>query len=150
MKIKELEVEMEQLRQLIVTFVGCASSYGGGTVDDKVGEGDEKNARESSSQLGRRLREGKVTGQKETGRKETGRNETGHKEMGRKTMRMKETRWKETGEEETGGKAPGAQYSQERGGKGDVLVGEREMDNMLPGDPTAGQNATKDPTQELL
>ena len=40
-------------------------------------------------------------------------------------------------------KAPGAQDSQETGGKGDMLVGEREMDNMLPGDTTAGQNATK-------
>ena len=33
----------------------------GGTVDDKVGESDEKDARESSSQPGRRLRGGKVT-----------------------------------------------------------------------------------------
>ena len=40
-------------------------------------------------------------------------------------------------------KAPGAQYSQETGGKGDMLTGEREMDNMLPGDTTDAQNATK-------
>ena len=33
--------------------------------------------------------------------------------------------------------------SQETGGKGDKLMGEREMDNMLRGDTTAGQNATE-------
>ena len=43
-----------------------------------------------------------------------------------------------------GAKAPGAQYSQEIGGKGDMLMGEREMDNTLPGDTTAGQNATEE------
>ena len=50
----------------------------GGTLDDKVGEGDEKDARESSPQLGigRRLRGGEVTEWKETGCKETGRKET--------------------------------------------------------------------------
>ena len=41
-KTKELEVELEQLRLLIVAMagreqVGCASGSGGGTVDDKVG-----------------------------------------------------------------------------------------------------------------
>ena len=72
--------------------VGCASGSGEGTVNDKVGEDDGKDARKSSPQPGRRLRGGKVTGCKETGRKETGR-----KEMGRKTMRTKETGWKETG-----------------------------------------------------
>ena len=40
-------------------------------------------------------------------------------------------------------KAPGSQCSQETGGKGDMLMGEREMDNMLPGDTTAGQNAAE-------
>ena len=49
------------------------------------------------------------------------------------------------GREETGGTATDAkasveQYNQEMGGKGDM--GEREMDNMLLGDTTAGQNAT--------
>ena len=39
-------------------------------------------------------------------------------------------------------KASVEQYNQEMGGKGDVLMGEREMDNMMPGDTTAGQNAT--------
>ena len=34
------------------------------------------------------------------------------------------------------------QNSKETGGK-DMLMGEREMDNMLPGDTTAGENATE-------
>ena len=38
------------------------------------------------------------------------------------------------------GKATGAQLSQETGGKGDRLTGERETDNILPGDKTAEQN----------
>ena len=50
---------------------------------------------------------------------------------------------KETGGKAAGAKAPGAQCSQETGGKGDMLMGEREMDNMLPGDTTAEQNATE-------
>ena len=29
------------------------------------------------------------------------------------------------------------------GGKGDVLMGEREIGNMLPGDTTSGQKATE-------
>ena len=41
--------------------VGCVSGSGGGTVNDKVGEGDEKDAKERSPQ--------------ERGRRETGRNE---------------------------------------------------------------------------
>ena len=56
--------------------VGCASGSGGETVDDKVGEDDERDARESSPQPGRRLRGGKVTGHRETGRKDTGHRET--------------------------------------------------------------------------
>ena len=40
-RMKELEVELEELRLLVVAMVGreqgsCASSSGGGTVDDKV------------------------------------------------------------------------------------------------------------------
>ena len=51
-KMKELEVELEQLRLLVVAMVGreqmdCASGSGGGTVDDNVGEDDERDARES-------------------------------------------------------------------------------------------------------
>ena len=60
--------------------VGCASGSGGGTVDDKVGEDDERDARESSTQSGRRLRGGKVTDHRETGLKETGRKEIGRKD----------------------------------------------------------------------
>ena len=45
----------------------------------------------------------------------------------------------------------GAQVSQETGGKGDKLMGERETDNSLPGDKTTGQNMIgKDPTEELF
>ena len=74
--MKELEVELEQLRLLVVAVVGreqagCASGSGGGTVD-KVGEDDERDARVSSPQPGRRWRGGKVTGYRETGRMETG------------------------------------------------------------------------------
>ena len=54
-RMKELEVELEQLRLLVVAVVGreqvgCASGSDGGTVDDKVGEDDERDARESSPQ----------------------------------------------------------------------------------------------------
>ena len=57
-KMKELEVELEELRLLVVAMVGreqggCASSSGGGTVDDKVGK-DTRDARESSPQPERR------------------------------------------------------------------------------------------------
>ena len=87
--MKELEVELEQLRLLIVAVVGreqagCSSGSGGGTVDDKVWEDDERDARESSPQSGRMLRGGKMTGRRDTGRKETRR-----KEMGRQMDRMK-------------------------------------------------------------
>ena len=60
--MKELEVELEQLRLLFVPVVGreqvgCASGSGGGTVDDKD---DESDAMESSPQPGRRLTGDKV------------------------------------------------------------------------------------------
>ena len=64
---------------------------------------------------------------KEMGRKETGGKTMGAKAMGGKAMEAK---------------APGAQDSQEMGGKGDMLMGEREMDNMLSGDTTARKNVT--------
>ena len=103
-KMKELEVELEELRLLVVAMVGreqggCASSSGGGTVDDKVGK-DTRDARESSPQPGRKLRGGKVTGRKETGRKGTGGKTTGVKERG-----VGETGEKGVGE--TGGKTTG-------------------------------------------
>ncbi|KAI0224224.1 hypothetical protein LSAT2_024758 [Lamellibrachia satsuma] len=94
------------LNLLIALFrerVGCASGsgVGGGAVDDKVGEDDERDARESSPQPGRRLRGGKVTGRRETGRKETGRRETGRKETRRKEMEGKTNGSKERGVGET-------------------------------------------------
>ena len=113
-KMKELEVELEQLRLLVVAMVGreqvgCASGSGRETVDDKVGEDDERDARESSPQPGRRLSAGKVigcreTGRKETGHSETGRKETGRKEMGRKTNGLKKRGVGETVAKETGGR----------------------------------------------
>ena len=76
--------------------VVCASGSGGGTVD-KVGEDDERDARVSSPQPGRRLIGGKVTGRRETGRKETG-----HRETGQKETRRKEMGWKTNGSKERG------------------------------------------------
>ena len=111
MKMKELEVELEELRLLVVAMVGreqggCASSSGGGTVDDKVGK-DTRDARESSPQPGKKLRGGKVTGRRETGRKETGRKGTGGKTTGAKERGVGETGGKEKGVGETGGKETG-------------------------------------------
>ena len=110
-KMKELEVELEELRLLVVAMVGreqggCDSSSGGGTVDDKVGK-DIRDARESSPQPGRKLRGGKVTGRRETGRKETGRKGTGGKTTGVKERGAGETGGKEKGVGETGGKTTG-------------------------------------------
>ena len=100
-EMKKLEVELEELRLLVVAMVrreqgGCASSSGGGRVDDKVGK-DTRDARESSPQPGSKLRGGKVTGRRETRRKETG----------RKGTRGKTTGMKERGVGETGGKGSG-------------------------------------------
>ena len=61
----------------------------------------------------------------------------------REAMGARETEVKAIGTEASGVKATGAQDSQETGGKGDKLMSEREMDNRLPGDTTAGQNATE-------
>ena len=110
-RMKELEVELEELRLLVVAMVGreqgsCASSSGGGTVDDKVGK-DTRDARESSPQPGRKLRGGKVTGHRETGRKETGRKGTGGKTTRVKERGVGETGGKEKGVGETGGKTTG-------------------------------------------
>ena len=55
-----------------------------GTVDDKLGEDNERDVRESSPQSGRRLKRGKGIGRREKGRKETRRKKTGRKELGRK------------------------------------------------------------------
>ena len=87
-------MELEQLRLLVVAVVGreqvgCASGSGGGTVDDKLGEDDERDARESSPQSGRRLRGSKVTGRRETGHKETRRKEMGGKESGARRRQLR-------------------------------------------------------------
>ena len=47
---------------------------------------------------------------------------------------------RETGGKVSGGKATGAQVSQETGGKGDRLMGERETDNSLQSDKAAVEN----------
>ena len=114
MRMKELEVELEQLRLLVVAVVGreqvgFASGSSMGPIDDKVGEDDERDARESSPLSGRRLRGGKVTGHRETGRKETRRRETGRKE----------TRRKEMGGKTNGSKESGGDSSEGVGGEGD-------------------------------
>ncbi|KAI0213188.1 hypothetical protein LSAT2_001812 [Lamellibrachia satsuma] len=121
--MKELEVELEELRLLVVAMVGreqgsCASTSGGGTVDDKVGK-DTRDARESSPQPGRKLRGGKVTGHRETGRKETGRKGTGGKTTRVKERGVGETGGKEKGVGETGGKTTGVKERgvAETGGK---------------------------------
>ncbi|KAI0222909.1 hypothetical protein LSAT2_025837 [Lamellibrachia satsuma] len=130
-RMKELEVELEELRLLVVAMVGreqgsCASSSGGGTVDDKVGK-DTRDARESSPQPGRKLRGGKVTGHRETGRKETGRKGTGGKTTRVKERGVGETGGKEKGVGETGGKTTGVKERgvAETGGK-EKGVGETE------------------------
>ena len=136
-KMKELEVELEELRLLVVAMVGreqggCASSSRGGTVDDKVGK-DTRDARESSPQPGRKLRGGKVTGRRETGRKETGRKGTGGKTTGVKERGVGETGGKTTGVKERGvGETRAKEWEvgetggKETGGKGsgqDVMEG---------------------------
>ena len=63
--------------------------------------------------------------------------------MGGKETIVKAMGVRETGGKVSRGKATGAQVSQEMGGKGDRLMGEREIDNSLPGDKAAGQNVTE-------
>ena len=63
------------------------------------------------------------------------------KEPGGKETIVKATGVRETGGKVSIGKATGAQFSQATGGKGDVLMSEREPDNSLPpSDKAAGQN----------
>ncbi|KAI0213256.1 hypothetical protein LSAT2_001722 [Lamellibrachia satsuma] len=126
-RMKELEVELEELRLLVVAMVGreqgsCASSSGGGTVDDKVGK-DTRGARESSPQPGRKLRGGKVIGRRDTGRKQTERKGTGGKTTGVKERGVGETGGKEKGVGEMGGKTTGVK---ERG-VGKTRAKEREV-----------------------
>ena len=56
--MKGLEVEMEQLKQLVVALMGRWLVPVVPVNDDKVGEGGERDARECSPQPGRRLRVG--------------------------------------------------------------------------------------------
>ena len=149
-KMKELEVELEELRLLVVAMVGreqggCASSSGGGTVDDKVGK-DTRDARESSPQPGRKLRGGKVTGRRETGRKETGRKGTGGKTTGTKERGVGETRGKEKGVGETGGKEKGVG---ETGGK-TTGVKEREVGETRAKEWEVGETGGKGSGQNVM
>ena len=140
LSLQELEVELEELRLLVVAMVGreqgsCASSSGEGTVDDKVGK-DTRDARESSPHPGRKLRGGKVTCHRETGRKETGRKGTGGKTTGVKERGVGETGGKEKGVGETGGKTTGVRERgvAETGGKekGAVSSGDRREGDANP------------------
>ena len=142
--MKELEVELEELRLLVVAMVGreqggCDSSSGGGTVDDKVGK-DTRDARKSSPQPGRKLRGGKVTGRMETGRKETGRKGTGGKTTGAKERGVGETGGKEKGVGETGGKEKGVG---ETGGK-TTGVKEREVGETRAKEWEVGETGAKE------
>ena len=144
-KMKELEVELEELRLLVVAMVGreqggCASSSGGGTVDDKVGK-NTRDARESSPQPGRKLRGGKVTGRRETGCKETGRKGTGGKTTGVKERGVGETGGKEKGVGETGGKTTGVK---ERG------VGETRAKEWEVGETGAKEAGGKGSGQNVM
>ena len=144
-KMKELEVELEELRLLVVAMVGreqgsCASSSRGGTVDDKVGK-DTIDARESSPQPGRKLRGGKVTGRRETGRKETGRKGTGGKTTGVKERGDGETGGKEKGVGETGGKTTGVK---ERG------VGETRAKEWEVGETGGKETGGKGSVQNVM
>ena len=60
-----------------------------------------------------------------------------------KETRVRATGGKAKGTKVSGGKAARALVSQETGGKCERLIGEREIDNSLPGDKTAGQNITE-------
>ncbi|KAI0218418.1 hypothetical protein LSAT2_029880 [Lamellibrachia satsuma] len=71
---------------------------------------------------------------KETGGKETGGKTTGTKETGTEETEGEEMGGNVTGRKATGGKAPRAPDNQETGRKGYLLLGEKEMDNMLPGE----------------
>ena len=138
-KMKELEVELEELRLLVVAIVGreqggCASSSGGGTVDDKVGK-DTRDARESSPQPGRKLRGGKVTGRRETGRRETGRKGPGGKTTGAKERGVGETGGKEKGVVETGGKTTGVKEKE---------VGETRAKELEVGETGVGETGGKE------
>ena len=85
----------------------------------------------------------KGNGKEKTGGKTTGAKEMEVGETGGKESRVKAMGVRETGGKMSGGNAKGAQVNQETGGKRDRLMGEREIDNSLPGDKAAGQNVTE-------
>ena len=75
-----------------------------------------------------------MSGRKEAELKDTRGKATGGKETRKKAIGARETGAKETGGKASGEKAKGAQNSHETGGKGDMFMGVREIDKMLPGD----------------
>ena len=119
----------------------------GGALDDKVGEDDERDARESSPQPGRRLRGGKMTGRRETGHKEMGHRETGCKETGRREKGQKERRRKEMGGKTNGSKERGVRetVAKESGGKETIVkaMGVREMGGIVSGGKATGAQVSQ-------
>ena len=100
--------------------------------------------------MGRTETRGTENGGKTTGAKATEVSETGGKEKGAKAMERR--RWEgsrrmgrrcDRGRREGKRKEGKCHNSQETGGKGDRLMGERETDNSLPDDTTAKGKATK-------
>ena len=153
-KMKELVVELEELRLLVVAMVGreqggCASSSGGGTVDDKV-EKDTRDARKSSPQPGRKLRRGKVTGCRETGCKETGRKGTGGKTTGVKERGVGETGGKERGVGETGGKKGVGETGGKTTGVKERGVGETRAKEWEVGETGAKETGGKGSGQNVM
>ena len=103
--MKELEVELEQPRLFVVAMVGreqegCASGSGGGTVYDKVGEDDERYAKESSPQPERRLRGGKVVGRQDIRRRDVRRQNERIREGKKREGRQLERRRGKCGRQE--------------------------------------------------
>ena len=85
---------------------GLCMCFRWGRKDDKVWGGDESDARESSPQPGRRLREGKVTLRMETGRKGDGSEGDGSEEGGSE-IDGSEGDWKEGDEGNEGVRSEG-------------------------------------------
>ncbi|KAI0223904.1 hypothetical protein LSAT2_025016 [Lamellibrachia satsuma] len=123
-RMKELEVELEQLRLLVVAEAARCGSGGKGAGG---------------------LCQWKEMGGKTNGLKESGVGATVVKESGGKEMTVKVMGVRETGGRVSEGKVTGAQVSQATGGIGDRLMSEREPDNSLPpSDKTAGQNVMEE------
>ena len=112
--------------QLLWKAFSCVHEYQGET-GAKEGRRrvEAMEVRETGGKEGRRRVE--AMGVRETGAKE-----------GRR--RVEAMGLRETGGKVSRGKVTVAQFSQETGGKGDWLMGERENDNSLPGEKAAGHN----------